>query len=189
MNGLLEGKSGRILWGIVQILLMFLGNLGESKIFSLFLINRLFSLGNFLTLIVLNHRLMRKCAVNNLLQGLAISDIVAPSLASIPQIIFYYGLRVNGKIIHLINVYLIPIATGATFCSNWIGKDILNLLFTLSSTLSTLQSFSSFHSASSCSSSSNCWRCSFVNKTRHLTIRSHLLFTETKAKHPVNCSV
>lgn len=79
-------------------------------------------LGNILTLIVLNHRLMRKAGVNNLLQGLAISDIVAPSLACIPHIIYYYGLRSNFNLINLANVYLMPIATGATFCSNWIGK-------------------------------------------------------------------
>jgi hypothetical protein len=84
--------------------------------------NAIVSLGNILTLIVLNHRLMRKGGVNNLLQGLAISDIVAPTIACIPHIIYYYGPKNNGRIINFVNLYLMPIATGATFCSNWIGK-------------------------------------------------------------------
>ena len=81
-----------------------------------------FCLGNILTLIVLNRRLMRKGGVNNLLQGLAISDIVAPTLACIPHIIYYYGPKTNGKLINFVNSFVMPIATGATFCSNWIGK-------------------------------------------------------------------
>ena len=69
---------------------------------------------------------MRKGGVNNLLQGLAISDIVAPTLACIPHIIYYYGPRTNDNLINFINLYLMPIATGATFCSNWIGKNSFN---------------------------------------------------------------
>jgi hypothetical protein len=65
---------------------------------------------------------MRKGGVNNLLQGLAISDIVAPTIACIPHIIYYYGPRTNDNLIHFINIYVMPIATGATFCSNWIGN-------------------------------------------------------------------
>ena len=83
------------------------------------------SLGNILTLIVLNRRLMRKGGVNNLLQGLAISDIVAPTLACIPHIIYYYGPRTNAKLINFVNLYVMPVATGATFCSNWIGNFYL----------------------------------------------------------------
>ncbi len=79
-------------------------------------------IGNILTLIVLNHRLMRKGGINNLLQGLAISDIAAPTLACIPNILYYYGPKNYNKLISFINVYVLPIATGATFCSNWIGK-------------------------------------------------------------------
>ena len=84
--------------------------------------NIMYSSGNILTLIVLNRRLMRKGGVNNLLQGLAISDIVAPTLACIPHIIYYYGPRHNGKLIGFVNAFVMPVATGATFCSNWIGK-------------------------------------------------------------------
>jgi hypothetical protein len=65
---------------------------------------------------------MRKGGVNNLLQGLAISDIVAPTLACIPHIIYYYGPRSNGRLIGYVNSFAMPVATGATFCSNWIGK-------------------------------------------------------------------
>jgi len=65
---------------------------------------------------------MRKGGVNNLLQGLAISDIVAPTLACIPHIIYYYGPKNNGELINFVNSYVMPIATGATFCSNWIGN-------------------------------------------------------------------
>ncbi|CAF0790204.1 unnamed protein product [Rotaria sordida] len=107
INELLEGLSGRIIWGIIQIILMLLGNIG-----------------NILTLVVLNHRLMRRGGVNNLLQGLAISDIVAPTLACIPHIIYYYGSSTNDNLINFINLYLMPIATGATFCSNWIVVTI-----------------------------------------------------------------
>ncbi len=82
----------------------------------------IYFLVNILTLIVLNRRLMRKGGVNNLLQGLAISDIVAPTLACIPHIIYYYGPRTNSNLINFINIYVMPLATGATFCSNWIGK-------------------------------------------------------------------
>jgi len=85
-------------------------------------------LGNILTLIVLNRRLMRKGGVNNLLQGLAISDIVAPTIACIPHIIYYYGSKANDNLIHFINIYVMPIATGATFCSNWIGNYIFKYL-------------------------------------------------------------
>ncbi|CAF1166992.1 unnamed protein product [Adineta ricciae] len=99
----LEGLSGRIIWGIVQLILMILGNIG-----------------NILTLIVLNRRLMRKGGVNNLLQGLAISDIVAPTLACIPHIIYYYGPKNNHNLISFVNSFVMPLATGATFCSNWI---------------------------------------------------------------------
>jgi len=67
---------------------------------------------------------MRKGGVNNLLQGLAISDIVAPTLACIPNVIYYYGPQNNDKLIGFINSYVVPIATGATFSSNWIGKLI-----------------------------------------------------------------
>lgn len=73
-------------------------------------------------MIVLNRRLMRKGGVNNLLQGLAISDILAPTLACIPHIIYYYGPINRGKSISFVNSYVMPVATGATFCSNWIGK-------------------------------------------------------------------
>ena len=66
---------------------------------------------------------MRKSAINNLLQGLAFSDIVAPTIACIPHLVYYYGPRTNDSFIRLINVYLMPIATGATFCSNWIGRS------------------------------------------------------------------
>jgi hypothetical protein len=70
---------------------------------------------------------MRKGGVNNLLQGLAISDIVAPTLACIPHIIYYYGPKTNGKLISFVNSFVMPVATGATFCSNWIGKiDFFN---------------------------------------------------------------
>ncbi|UJR25164.1 hypothetical protein I4U23_006520 [Adineta vaga] len=103
----LEGLSGRIIWGIIQLILMILGNLG-----------------NILTLLVLNRRLMRKGGVNNLLQGLAISDIVAPTLACISHIIYYYGPKNNQNLIHLVNLFVMPIATGATFCSNWIVVTI-----------------------------------------------------------------
>jgi hypothetical protein len=82
----------------------------------------IYFLGNILTLIVLNRRLMRKGGVNNLLQGLAISDILAPTLACTPHIIYYYGPRTNANLINIINIYVMPLATGATFCSNWIGK-------------------------------------------------------------------
>lgn len=85
-------------------------------------IDRLFHLGNIITLIVLNHRMMRKGGINNLLQGLAISDIVAPTLACLPNVIYYYGPRNHVGLISFLNVYILPIATGATFCSNWIGK-------------------------------------------------------------------
>ena len=74
------------------------------------------------TLIVLNHRLLQKSGINNLLQGLAISDIVAPTLASVPHIIYYYGPKNNGKLISFVNSFVMPLATGATFCSNWIGN-------------------------------------------------------------------
>ncbi|CAF2870921.1 unnamed protein product [Rotaria sp. Silwood2] len=107
INELLEGLSGRIIWGIIQIILMISGNIG-----------------NILTLVVLNRRLMRKGGVNNLLQGLAISDIVAPTLACIPHIIYYYGSSTNDNLINFVNLYLMPIATGATFCSNWIVVTI-----------------------------------------------------------------
>ena len=78
--------------------------------------------GNLLTLIVLNRRLMHKSGLNNLLQGLAISDLLAPTIACIPHIIYYYGPRTNNHVIEFVNVYVMPIATGATFCSNWTGK-------------------------------------------------------------------
>ncbi|CAF3607052.1 unnamed protein product [Rotaria socialis] len=107
INELLEGLSGRIIWGIIQIIFMLSGNIG-----------------NIVTLVVLNRRLMRKGGVNNLLQGLAISDIVAPTLACIPHIIYYYGSTTNDDIISFINLYIMPIATGATFCSNWIVVTI-----------------------------------------------------------------
>lgn len=82
----------------------------------------LYSIGNILTLIVLNRRLMRKGGVNNLLQGLAISDIVAPTIACIPHIIYYYGPKNAAELMNFVVLYLMPIATGATFCSNWIGN-------------------------------------------------------------------
>jgi hypothetical protein len=69
---------------------------------------------------------MRKGGVNNLLQGLAVSDIVAPTLACIPNVIYYYGPKNNNKLISFINSYVVPIATGATFSSNWIGKLIFS---------------------------------------------------------------
>jgi hypothetical protein len=78
---------------------------------------------------------MRKGGVNNLLQGLAISDIVAPTLACIPHIIYYYGPPNNDILINFVNLYVMPIATGATFSSNWIG----NLFFVF---LEKLKSFS-----------------------------------------------
>jgi hypothetical protein len=84
--------------------------------------NAIYSLGNILTLVVLNRRLMRKGGVNNLLQGLAISDIVAPTLACVPHILYYYGPKDNGRLIRFFNSFLMPVATGATFSSNWIGK-------------------------------------------------------------------
>ena len=65
---------------------------------------------------------MRKGGVNNLLQGLAISDIVAPTLACLPNVIYYYGPKNHVGLISFLNAYVLPIATGATFCSNWIGK-------------------------------------------------------------------
>ncbi|CAF3106888.1 unnamed protein product [Rotaria socialis] len=104
---LLEGLSGRLMWGIIQLILMFLGNIG-----------------NILTLIVLNRRLMRKGGINNLLQGLAISDIVAPTLACIPHIMYYYGPKNHNKLINFVNAFFMPVATGATFCSNWIVVTI-----------------------------------------------------------------
>ncbi|CAF0792714.1 unnamed protein product [Rotaria sordida] len=107
MSDVLEGLSGKLLWGIIQLILMFFGNIG-----------------NILTLIVLNRRLMRKGGVNNLLQGLAISDIVAPTLACIPHIIYYYGPKTNYKLINFVNSFVLPVATGATFCSNWIVVTI-----------------------------------------------------------------
>ncbi|CAF1373609.1 unnamed protein product [Adineta steineri] len=103
----LEGLSGKILWGVLQVILMVLGNIG-----------------NVLTLIVLNRRLMRKGGVNNLLQGLAISDIIAPTLACIPHIIYYYGPKTNGAVGGFVNSFILPVATGATFCSNWIVVTI-----------------------------------------------------------------
>jgi hypothetical protein len=105
-----------------------LGNVGKC-ITHIDLMKAIYSSGNILTLIVLNRRLMRKGGVNNLLQGLAVSDIVAPTIACIPHIIYYYGPRKNDNVIKFINIYATPIATGATFCSNWIGnhffKDLL----------------------------------------------------------------
>ena len=83
------------------------------------------SLGNVITLIVLNRRLMRKGGINNLLQGLAISDIVAPTIACIPPIIYYYGQKDSAKLVSFINSFIMPLATGATFCSNWIGEMIV----------------------------------------------------------------
>ncbi|CAF1532300.1 unnamed protein product [Adineta ricciae] len=103
----LDGRLGRITWGILQIVLTVFGDIG-----------------NILTLIVLNQRLMRKGGVNNLLQGLAISDIVAPTFACIPHLFYYYGPRENDSLINFINLYVTPIATGATFCSNWIVVTI-----------------------------------------------------------------
>ncbi len=91
----------------------------------------IYCLGNILTLIVLNRRLMRKGGVNNLLQGLAISDIVAPTVACIPHIIYYYGSIANDDLIQFVNIYVMPIATGATFCSNWIGNYFI-LFFNIS---------------------------------------------------------
>ena len=82
------------------------------------------SSGNLLTLVVLNRRQMRKSAINTLLQGLAISDIVAPTIACIPHLIYYYGRRNDHQVIHFLYVYVMPLATGATFCSNWIGNDL-----------------------------------------------------------------
>ncbi|CAF1546881.1 unnamed protein product [Rotaria magnacalcarata] len=114
INELLEGLSGRIIWGIIQIILMLSGNIG-----------------NIVTLVVLNRRLMRKGGVNNLLQGLAISDIVAPTLACIPHIIYYYSSTTNDDIISFINLYIMPIATGATFCSNWIVVTITSFRLTI----------------------------------------------------------
>ncbi|CAF1074044.1 unnamed protein product [Adineta steineri] len=111
---LLEGPSGRIIWGVIQIILMAFGDIG-----------------NILTLIVLNRRLMRKGGINNLLQGLAISDIVAPTLACIPHIIYYYGPRTNDSAINFINLYVMPLATGATFCSNWIVVTITSFRLTI----------------------------------------------------------
>lgn len=64
---------------------------------------------------------MRKGGVNNLLQGLAISDVIAPTIACIPHLLYYYGPRTNGEWMKIINIYVIPLATGATFSSNWIG--------------------------------------------------------------------
>ncbi|UJR23721.1 hypothetical protein I4U23_026701 [Adineta vaga] len=107
ISDILDGPSGRIIWGILQIILTVFGDLG-----------------NILTLIVLNRRLMRKGGVNNLLQGLAISDIVAPTLACVPHLIYYYGSEENDDLINSINLYIMPIATGATFCSNWIVVTI-----------------------------------------------------------------
>ncbi|CAF2366023.1 unnamed protein product [Rotaria sp. Silwood2] len=107
IGDLLEGLSGRFMWGIIQLILMFFGNIG-----------------NILTLIVLNRRLMRKGGVNNLLQGLAISDIVAPTLACIPHIIYYYGPKDKRKLLSFVNSFVLPVATGATFCSNWIVVTI-----------------------------------------------------------------
>lgn len=119
----LRGLSGRILWGIIQLILMMLGNIGKkTRNFSSI---SPISSGNLLTLIVLNRRLMRKGGVNNLLQGLAVSDIVAPTIACIPHIIYYYGSKANDNLIQFINIYVMPIATGATFCSNWIGEQFL----------------------------------------------------------------
>jgi hypothetical protein len=118
----LEGASGRILWGVIQIILMLLGNIGQYISKEALHKNSIFPIGNVLTLIVLNRRLMRKGGVNNLLQGLAISDIVAPTLACIPHIIYYYGPKNNGKLISFVNSFLMPLATGATFSSNWIGN-------------------------------------------------------------------
>ena len=80
-------------------------------------------------MIVLNHRLMRKGGVNNLLQGLAISDIIAPTIACIPHLMYYYGPRTNYDLITSVNAYVIPLATGATFSSNWIGKTEFIFLF------------------------------------------------------------
>ena len=85
-------------------------------------------LGNLLTLIVLNRRSMHKSGLNNLLQGLAISDLLAPTIACIPHIIYYYGPRTNNHVIDLVNVYIMPVATGATFCSNWTGESELGIL-------------------------------------------------------------
>ena len=68
---------------------------------------------------------MRKSGLNNLLQGLAISDIVAPTLACIPHMIYYYGPENNDNLIAFVNSYVMPVATGATFCSNWIGRVLL----------------------------------------------------------------
>lgn len=72
---------------------------------------------------------MRKGGINNLLQGLAISDIVAPTLACIPNIMYYYGPKNNDKLITFVNAFVMPVATGATFCSNWIGKYYVLLFF------------------------------------------------------------
>jgi hypothetical protein len=67
---------------------------------------------------------MRKGGINNLLQGLAISDIVAPTIACMPLIIYYYGQTDSAKLMSFINSFVMPLATGATFCSNWIGEMI-----------------------------------------------------------------
>ena len=83
------------------------------------------ALGNVITLVVLNRRLMRKGGINNLLQALAISDIVAPTIACMPPIIYYYGQRDSGKMVNFINAFIMPLATGAIFSSNWIGETIL----------------------------------------------------------------
>ncbi|CAF1490741.1 unnamed protein product, partial [Didymodactylos carnosus] len=105
VDEILQGKSGRIIWGVFQILLMILGDIG-----------------NLITLIVLNRRWMRKCGINNLLQGLAVSDIIAPTIASIPLIIYYYASnKVTNE--HVI-VFVMPLATAATFASNWIVVTI-----------------------------------------------------------------
>ena len=119
---------GRIIWGILQIVLTVVGGIGENSLIqdTHVLIQLFYDFsGNILTLIVLNQRLMRKGGVNNLLQGLAISDIVAPTFACIPHLFYYYGPRQNDSLINFINLYVTPIATGATFCSNWIGREFL----------------------------------------------------------------
>jgi hypothetical protein len=123
----LEGLSGRIVWGVLQLLLMILGNIGRLSFGSCSIeyfddISCSIFIGNLLTLIVLNRHLMRKCGMNNLLQGLAISDMVAPTIACIPHIIYYYGPNNGGSLINIVNSFIMPIATGATFCSNWIGR-------------------------------------------------------------------
>lgn len=83
--------------------------------------NPVYPVGNLITLVVLNRRLMRKGGINNLLQGLAISDIIAPTLGCIPTIIHYYGPSNNNNLVDFVNSFVMPVATGATFCSNWIG--------------------------------------------------------------------